>query len=106
MSYFDGGMMGGGWGGGPMFDGPGMMPPPGYGMMPRPGMRQDMTFGTAGGYSANDMNNPNYYRRGGASGFRRGGMPPGGRMRGPGAYGELYLMFVYNISSIRCVQKV
>ena len=85
MSYFDGGMMGGGWGGGPMFDGPGMMPPPGYGMMPRPGMRQDMTFGTAGGYSANDMNNPNYYRRGGASGFRRGGMPPGGRMRGPGA---------------------
>ena len=78
--------MGGGWGGGgPMFDGPGMMPPPGYGMMPRPGMRQDMTFGTAGGYSANDMNNPNYYRRGGAFGFRRGGMPPGGRMRGPGA---------------------
>ena len=91
--------MGGGWGGGgPMFDGPGMMPPPGYGMMPRPGMRQDMTSGTAGGYSAN--NNMDY-RRGGASGFRRGGMPPGGRMRGPGAYGELNLMVVY--VCIRCV---
>ena len=84
MSYFDGGMMD--WGGGPMFEPGMMMPPPGYGRGPRPGMRQDMTFGTAGGFSAND-NNPNYFRRGGASGFRRGGMAAHdyGRMRGPGA---------------------
>ena len=88
MSYFDGGMMD--WGGGPMFEPGMMMPPPGYGRGPRPGMRQDMTFGTAGGFSAND-NNPNYFRRGGASGFRRGGMAAHdyGRMRGPGAYGGI-----------------
>ena len=80
MSYFDGPMMD--WDG-PFFDGPmgGMPPPgPGYGRGMGPGAR-------VGNYgSANEMNQ-NYQRRGG-SGFRRGGGPGGGPMRGgPGAYG-------------------
>lgn len=95
MAYYDGPSE---WDGPPPFDGPRgpMMPPPGYGRgMPPGGQNPNyagVTTGTGGPYGANQMN-PNYYRRGGGSGVRRGsdqGRPGGmGQQSGGGGPGGM-----------------
>ncbi|KAL3816921.1 hypothetical protein ACHAXA_009116 [Cyclostephanos tholiformis] len=87
MSYYGGGP---GWDGPmydvPMIDGP-MMPPPDYGRVIRSGDYAGATTGS-GAYGANQMN-PNYYRRGGGSDVRRGGVGSRGRGRGMAGQGVM-----------------